>query len=280
MKRLIHFTILLIVFVGFTGQLPGQNNVDTDIFKNMMYRNLGPHRAGAWVGDIAAPENPGPNNRYTFYVAARNGGVWKTINNGTTFFPIFDNYGTNAIGSVEVAPSDPDVVWVGTGEDSYARSCYAGNGIYKSTNGGQTFKNMGLKDSQHIGRIVIHPTDPDIVYAAVMGNLFSKNEERGVFKTTDGGQTWEKVLFISEKVGVVDLVMNFKDPDILYAAAYDKVRLPWHLEAGGEGSGIYQTRDAGKNWRILTNGLPSGKIGASGRFPEMSSQVSPKFSVR
>ncbi|MBU4494976.1 MAG: hypothetical protein KJ874_06710, partial [Acidobacteria bacterium] len=145
---------------------------EVNLFRNFEYRNLGPFRAGAWVGDIAVPENPSPKHKYTFYVAARNGGVWKTVNNGNTFFPIFDDYGVNAIGAVEVAPSDSRIVWVGTGEDSYARSCYSGNGIWKSADAGKTFTHMGLDDSHHIGKIVIHPQNPDIVYAAVMGHLF------------------------------------------------------------------------------------------------------------
>lgn len=252
----------LAVLVGSGFSL--NDDAKPELFKNFMYRNLGPFRAGAWVGDIAVPENPGPEHRYTIYVASRNGGVWKTVNNGTTFFPIFDNYGVNAIGSVEVAPSDPNIVWVGTGEDSYARSSYAGNGIYKSSDAGQTFTKMGLSDSHHIGRIIIHPTDPDTVYAAVMGHLFSENEERGVFKTMDAGRTWKKILYIDEKVGVVDLAMNFSDPNILYAASYDKVRLPWHYEAGGEGSRIHRTKDGGKTWEVLTNGLPGGMIGRIG----------------
>ncbi len=237
---------------------------EEDLFKDFVYRNLGPFRAGAWIGDIAVPENPGAAHRYTIYVAARNGGVWKTVNNGTTFFPIFDDYGVNAIGAIEVAPSDPNILWVGTGEDSYARSSYAGNGIWKSTDAGTSFQNMGLSDSHHIGRIVIHPQDPDIVFAAVMGHLYSENEERGVFRTTDGGRTWDKILFINEKVGVVDLAMNFSNPNILYAAAYDKVRLPWHYEAGGSGSRIHRTTDGGQTWEVLTTGLPGGSLGRIG----------------
>ncbi|MBN1271396.1 MAG: hypothetical protein JXB26_03925 [Candidatus Aminicenantes bacterium] len=237
---------------------------EPDFFKSFTYRNLGPFRSGAWIGDIAVPENPGPDGPYTYYAAPRNGGLWKTVNNGTTFQPIFDQYGINAIGCVEVAPSDADIIWVGTGDDSYARSSYYGNGIYKSTDGGKTFHCMGLKDSHHIGRIVFHPENPDIVYAAVMGHLFSPNEERGVFKTIDGGRTWEKILYINDKVGVVDLCINQKNPDILYAASYDKVRLPWHYEAGGEKSRIYRTKDGGRTWDILTEGLPTGKLGRIG----------------
>ncbi|MFQ6071010.1 MAG: hypothetical protein ACE5LC_10885 [Candidatus Aminicenantales bacterium] len=258
---------LLLALFGlffFLHPLQAEKKPGEALFRNLRYRNLGPFRAGAWIGDIAVPENPGPKHRYTFYVAARNGGVWKTVNNGTTFEPIFDSYGVNAIGAIEVAPSDPNIVWVGTGEDSYARSSYSGNGIYKSTDAGKSFKLMGLTDSHHIGRIVIHPENPDIVYVAVMGHLFSENEERGVFKTTDGGKTWEKVLYINEKTGVVDLCMNFSNPDILFAATYDKVRLPWHYEAGGEGSRIYRTKDGGKTWEKLTEGLPGGKLGRIG----------------
>lgn len=267
LKRIIRIpvlTLIVVLFCSLALPVTGQVKANEKLFKAFNYRNLGPFRAGAWVGDIAVPENPGPKDRYTFYVAARNGGLWKTVNNGTTFTPIFDNYGVNAIGAVEVAPSNPGIIWVGTGEDSYARSSYSGNGIYKSVDGGKSFVNVGLKDSHHIGRIIVHPKNPDIVYAAVMGHLFSYNEERGVFKTADGGKTWEKVLYINEKVGVVDLCMNFKNPDILFAAAYDKQRLPWHFEAGGMHSRVYRTTDGGKNWKMLTRGLPAGSLGRIG----------------
>lgn len=254
----------LSAFIGFSARSGAQVKVDNHLFKNLSYRNLGAFRAGCWISDIAVPENPGREDKYTIYVASRNGGVWKTVNNGTTFFPIFDHCRTNIIGSVEVAPSDSSIVWVGTGDHSYTRNSTAGNGIWKSIDAGKTFTHAGLKDSHHIGRIVIHPGNSDIVYAAVMGHLHSANAERGVFKTTDGGKNWEKILFINDKVGVVDLVMNRKNPDILYAASYEKVRLPWHLEAGGEGSRVYRTNDGGKSWKVLSKGLPSGKLGRIG----------------
>ncbi len=263
-KKVSIICAIFVLSLAFQVTLAGVGEKGDPLFKDLVYRNLGPFRAGAWIGDIAVPENPDPANKHTFYAAARNGGVWKTINNGTTFFPIFDDYGVNAIGAVEVAASDANTVWVGTGEDSYARSCYSGNGIYKSTDGGKTFKNMGLKDSHHIGRIIIHPENTNVVYVAAMGHLFSTNTMRGVFKTSDGGKTWQKVLYINEKIGVVDLCMNLNNPQILYAATYDKERLPWHYEAGGPGSRIYRTSDGGKTWQKLSKGLPTGKLGRIG----------------
>ncbi|MCK5220782.1 MAG: hypothetical protein KAR14_04320, partial [Candidatus Aminicenantes bacterium] len=264
-KKPVFLIAILIVFL-----MPLQNfsNVTakngSGLFSEFIFRNLGPFRAGSWISDIAVPVNPRKEDRFTFYVAARNGGVWKTINNGTTFFPIFDNYGVNSIGSVEVAPSDSSVIWVGTGDDSNARSAYYGNGIYKSVNGGKTFTNMGLKDSHHIGKIIIHPKDPDIVYVTAMGHLFSFNEERGVFKTIDGGKNWTKILYIDDRTGAADICMNSKDPDTLFATSYNMQRYPWHFEAGGEKSRIYRTCDGGKNWKKLESGLPAGKLGRIG----------------
>ncbi|MBN2409205.1 MAG: hypothetical protein JXE07_05660, partial [Candidatus Aminicenantes bacterium] len=201
---------------------------------------------------------------YTLYVGTRNGGVWKTTNNGTTFEPVFDSQEALSIGDVAVAPSNPDIVWVGTGEAYCARSSSSGDGIYKSIDGGKTWTHKGLCDSHHIARIVIHPVDPEIVYVAVMGHLFSDNEERGVFKTGDGGATWEKVLYLNEKIGAVDLAMALSDPDTLYAAMYEKIRLPWHYEVGGPGSAIHKTTDGGRTWTRLGGGLPEGRIGRIG----------------
>jgi len=263
-NKLTFLTLLtLLYFLIFLSPLSAQLTHD-QLFKDFTYRNLGAFRTGSWVADIAAPEKPDEANRYTFYVAARAGGVWKTTNNGTTFECISDALGVNSIGVVEVAPSDPNLIWIGTGEAFNARSSYAGNGIYKSTDGGLTWQDKGLKDSHHINRILIHPENPDIVYVAVMGHLFSDNEERGVFKSINGGDTWEKVLYINEKIGVIDLCMNRQNPDILYAASYEKVRTAWTYEPGGPGSRIYKTSDGGKNWRMLTKGLPGGDLGRIG----------------
>jgi photosystem II stability/assembly factor-like uncharacterized protein len=235
-----------------------------ELLKCFQYRNIGPFRSGAWITDFAVPASPEKEHLYTFYVAGRNGGLWKTTNNGTTFKPIFDDQDIFSIGDIALAPSEPQIVWVGTGEHATARSSYWGDGVFKSIDGGETWKHMGLKETHHIGRVVIHPKNPGIVYIAAMGHLFSPNKERGVYKTEDGGETWEKVLYINEKVGVIDLAINRENPDVLYAAAYEKERFPWHFEAGGEESGIYKTEDAGKSWKKLSKGLPKGKIGRIG----------------
>jgi photosystem II stability/assembly factor-like uncharacterized protein len=262
------FRCLMMIVCGLAGLGAGlaavAQELDPALLQGFTYRNLGPFRMGARISDIAVPDSPARDHLYTFYVAAWTGGLWKTRNGGTTYEPIFDGQTKQTIGDVTLAPSNPDIVWVGTGDGFCSRSSYSGDGVYKSLDGGKTWQNMGLRDSHHIPRIVIHPRNPDVVYVAAMGHLYSTNEERGVFKTTDGGKTWEKILYINEKVGVIDLVMNPRDPDILYAAAYDKQRLPWRYVNGGPGSGIYKTSDGGKTWARLGGGLPGGTIGRIG----------------
>jgi photosystem II stability/assembly factor-like uncharacterized protein len=265
-KNAARLMLLILCLAGMTFQVWPNNGVrfDESFLKPFSFRHLGPYRAGSWVTDFAVPESPLQAHLYTFYVGTRNGGVWKTTNNGTTFEPIFDDQDKLSIGAVALAPSDPDIVWVGTGEVACARSSYSGDGVYKSADAGKTWQHMGLRDSHHIAQIIVHPANPDIVYVAAMGHLYSFNQERGVFKTTDGGKTWDKVLYINEKVGVIDLVMDRGEPDTLYAAAYEKYRYPWHFEEGGPESGIYKTTDGGKNWIRLGGGLPAGKIGRIG----------------
>jgi photosystem II stability/assembly factor-like uncharacterized protein len=257
-------SLLLISIFCLVISPSAQEKPGDDLLKQFTFRNLGPFRAGSWVTSFAVPTGPSRDHLYTLYVGTRNGGVWKTVNNGTTFEPIFDGQEALSIGDVAVAPSDENIVWVGTGEAYCARSSSGGDGIYKSVDAGKTWKHMGLRDSEHIARIIIHPKNPDFVYVAVMGHLFSTNEERGVFKTTDGGATWQKALYINEKVGAIDLVMNLSSPETLYAAMYEKTRLPWHFEAGGAESAVYKTTDAGKNWTRLGGGLPTGSVGRIG----------------
>ncbi len=258
------FLFVAVFFFLMTPYLTSQLRLKDDDLRLFQFRNLGPFRAGSWVTCFAVPDFPPEAHLYTFYVGTRNGGVWKTVNNGTTFEPIFDGQNHLSIGALALAPSDPGVVWVGTGEAYCARSSHSGDGIYKSIDGGLTWQNMGLRDSHHIAKIAVHPRNPDVVYVAAMGHLFTPNAERGVFKTEDGGKSWKKVLYINDRVGVIDLVMDPANPDILYAASYDKVRLPWHYEAGGAGSGIYKTTDGGLTWKRLGGGLPSGYVGRIG----------------
>ena len=254
------FGLLLLL----AGAVFPQPKVDEALLKDLTFRALGPYRAGSWVTAFAVPAAPQHDHLYTLYVGTRNGGVWKTTNNGVTFEPIFDGQARLSIGDVAVAPSDANVVWVGTGEPYCARSSNSGDGVYKSTDAGKTWINTGLRDSHHIARIQIHPQNPDIVYVAAMGHLFSTNAERGVFKTVDGGQTWQKILYVNEKIGAVDIVLVESAPDVLYAAMYDKVRLPWHYELGGPESAIYKTTDGGKTWARLGGGLPTGRVGRIG----------------
>ncbi|TFG56922.1 MAG: hypothetical protein E4H35_04355, partial [Candidatus Aminicenantes bacterium] len=261
-RVIVTVAVIFMHAAGNAQQAPERFNVD--LLKGFTYRALGPYRAGSWVTSFAVPDSPSRDHLYTLYVGTRNGGVWKTTNNGTTFEPVFDGQPKLSIGDVAVVPSDSNIVWVGTGEAYCARSSNSGDGVWKSVDAGKTWTNMGLADSHHIARVVIHPTNPDVVYVAAMGHLFSPNAERGLFKTTDGGKSWQKVLYVNDKIGAVDLVMVQSSPDILYAAMYDKVRLPWHYELGGPESAIYKTTDAGKTWARLGGGLPTGRIGRIG----------------
>lgn len=224
------------------------------LFKNLSFRSVGPVVMSGRVVDI----EPSPSDPYTFYVAYATGGLWRTNSNGMTFMPIFDNQNAITIGDIAIDPKDEQVIWVGTGEKNSSRSSYSGTGIYKTTDGGKTWHFMGLGDSHHTGRIVIHPDNTDIVYVAALGHLYTENEERGIYKTTDGGKTWKKLLYINPRTGFIDLAMDPQNPDILYAASWEKDRKAWNFVEGGKGSGIYKTVDGGATWTLLTAGLPQG----------------------
>jgi photosystem II stability/assembly factor-like uncharacterized protein len=234
------------------------------LLNGITWRNLGPFRAGAWTIGVAVPETPAKAHRDVIYAALRSGGVWKSSNAGVTFEPVFDAQNIYSMGAIAVAPSDENVVWAGTGDNSATRSAYWGDGVYKSIDGGKTWRNMGLKDTQHIARIVIHPTRPDTVWVAALGHLATPNTERGVFRTTDGGKSWKKVLYTGEHTGAVDLAIDRRNPDVLYAATYEHERLAWVINDGGPGTGIYKTTDSGSTWKELTNGLPKGPMGRIG----------------
>ena len=224
----------------------------SSMFRNASWRNIGPYFMGGRICDIEVYEH----NPHKILAAAASGGLWLSENNGTTWRPIFDNESSVGFGDVAISQTDENLIWAGTGEENSGRSIYAGTGAFKSTDGGKTWTDMGLADTHHIGQILINPKNNDIVYVAAMGHLYTDNEERGVFKTMDGGKTWDKVLYISPKTGVIDLTMDPRNPDVLYAAAWQKDRKAWNFVESGPESALYKTSDGGKAWKKLSNGLP------------------------
>jgi photosystem II stability/assembly factor-like uncharacterized protein len=234
----------------------------TDKLKNLDFREIGPAVMGGRIDDFGVVES----NPNIVYVGTASGGVWKTTNNGTTWEPVFDKESVSTVGDIAIAPSDPAVVWVGTGEPNNRQSSSWGNGIYKSLDAGKTWQMMGLAATHHIGRVVIHPKNPEVVYAAALGHLWGANPERGVYKTTDGGKTWNQVLKINEDTGVSDIAMDPESPETLYAAAYERRRTPFGFNGGGPDGGIYKTTDGGATWKKLTKGLPYENGGDVGRI--------------
>ena len=230
------------------------------LFDRLSFRSIGPATMGGRIDDFAVFEK----HPSVFYAGAATGGLWKTTNNGTTWEPVFDNLDVVSIGAVAVPPDSADLVWAGTGEDNNRQSSSWGGGVFKSTDGGRTWKNMGLVESRHVGRIVIDPLDHDVVYVAATGHLWGPNKERGVFKTTDGGVTWTKSLFVDEQTGATDLVMDPSNNKVLYAAMYQRQRSAWGFNGGGPGSGLFKSSDAGKTWARLTNDIPAGALGRIG----------------
>jgi photosystem II stability/assembly factor-like uncharacterized protein len=241
---------------------------DSAMLSEFAWRPIGPAVTSGRVVDLAVAEGPesriGERLGKLMYAAAASGGVWKTVNGGTTWEPVFDKQSTASIGDIALAPSNPEIVWVGTGEANNQRSSSWGDGVYKSENGGKTWEFMGLRTSQHIGRIVIHPTNPNIVYVAAVGPLWADGGERGLYKTTDGGKTWKAVLTISPHTGVTDVVMDPTDPSIMYAAALQRQRKAYSFVGGGPESGIYKSTDGGDTWKKVTEGLPKRDIGRIG----------------
>ncbi|HEU5182003.1 MAG TPA: glycosyl hydrolase [Candidatus Polarisedimenticolia bacterium] len=231
-----------------------------DTFSGLAWRGVGPAVTSGRVGDVAVH----PRERNIWYVAVASGGVWKTENAGTTWSPIFDSQGSYSIGCVTLDPRDPLVVWVGSGENNSQRSVGYGDGVYRSTDGGRSFENVGLKASEHIARIVIDPRDSRQVYVAAQGPLWSDGGDRGVYKTSDAGKTWKQVLKIDERTGVTDLVMDPRNPDVLFAAAYQRRRHVWTLIDGGPGSALYKSVDGGNTWKKLESGLPKEEMGRIG----------------
>ena len=234
--------------------------IHSGLVSSLKFRGIGPALMSGRIGDIVVD----PVKRSTWYVAACSGGVWKTTNAGVTWKPIFDGQTSYSIGCLAIDPSDRFTIWVGTVENNSQRSVGYGDGLYKSTDGGMSFKKVGLENSEHIGKIVVHPEDSNTVYVAAQGPLWKEGGDRGLYKTTDGGATWKKVLEISEHTGVNEVHMDPTNPDILYASAYQRRRHTWVLIDGGPESGIYKSTDGGDNWKKINRGLPSGDKGRIG----------------
>jgi hypothetical protein len=237
--------------------------IDPSMYSSLRYRLIGPFRGGRTVGAAGIPDQPN-----TFYVGVNNGGVWKTTDAGRTWNPIFDSESTGSVGTLALAPSDPNVIFVGSGEGLRRPDLSTGNGIYKSTDAGKTWRHLGLRDGQQIASIIVDPHDPNRVFAAVLGHPYGPNPERGIFRSTDGGESWTKVLYKDENTGGVDLAFDPTNPQIIYADMWASRRAPWTSgdSYNGAGSGLFKSVDGGTSWHQLTRGLPTdaqglGRIG-------------------
>ncbi len=241
---------------------PADERFDPDLLAGLKARTIGPAAMSGRVTDIQGVES----NPDVLYVGAAAGGVWKSVNGGLTWKPVFDDQPVASVGAIAIFQANPDVVWVGTGEANMRNSVSVGNGVYRSLDGGRTWKHLGLDATEHIRRIVLDPRNPDVAYVAAMGRLWGENPERGIFKTTDGGKSWRKVLYVDEKTGGCDLAMDPGNPNKLYAGLWQVRRYPWALQSGGPGSGLYVTYDGGESWKRYTaeDGLPKGDLGRIG----------------
>src|SRR5512143_314636 len=250
----------LLVSAALATAAPAKGEHKPKPFDGLKLRAIGPAFMSGRIADIAID----PSHPSTWYVAVGSGGVWKTVNAGTTWTPVFDKESSYSIGCVTIDPSNPSVVWVGTGENVGGRHVGFGDGVYRSRDGGAHWESLGLKDSQHISKIVVHPANPDVVWVAAQGPLWSKGGERGLYKTTDGGKSWAKVLGAGEWTGVTDVAMDPRDPEVLYAATWQRHRTVAAFMGGGPESGLHRSLDGGKTWEKLTKGLPEGPMGKIG----------------
>src|SRR2546423_3048907 len=263
------FLFLLLLLCGLTARAadpspsstpvpPG--TIDEKLFRGMQWRQVGPFRGGRALAIEGIPGEPG-----VYYFGAVAGGVWKTTDGGANWAPLFDKESISSIGAIAVAPSDHNIVYVGTGEAAVRGNISYGNGVYKSVDAGRTWKNIGLKDTRHIGALIVDPTNPDIVLVAALGHIFGQNQERGIFRTTDGGKTWTRVLWKDQDTGGIDVVFDPQNSNVVLAALWQARRWPWYFSSGGAGSGLYRSEDGGATWKRLEgNGLPEGNLGRIG----------------
>ncbi len=246
------FLLVIMLFIP----TQGKNKIDSSLFGDIKARNIGPAVMSGRITCIDVVEK----DKNTMYIGTAGGGVWKSKDGGITFESVFDKH-TMSVGCITVDQKKPDIVWVGTGEINMRNSVSVGTGIYRTVDGGKTWKSMGLKDSERISTIIVDPNNSDIVYAAVAGHLWNSNVQRGLFKTVNGGKTWEKILYVNPDTGCIDLDMDPKNPNILYAAMWEFRRKPYFFTSGGKGSGLFKSNDSGKTWRKLSKGLPKGRLG-------------------
>ncbi|NQV35142.1 MAG: glycosyl hydrolase, partial [Phycisphaeraceae bacterium] len=256
------WSLWVLTLLGSSVLLAAQEDLglDAGAFSGLKLRNIGPGMKSGRISDVVKD----PTRPSTWYVAVASGNVWKTMNNGTTWTPIFDHHGSYSIGCITIDPQNPQVLWLGTGENNSQRSAGYGDGVYKSMDAGKSWTHMGLKTSEHIGKILIDPRDSQVVYVASQGPLWAPGGERSLYKTLDGGRTWDAVLTISENTGVSDMAFDPENPDVLYATTYQRRRHVWALVAGGPESAIYKSTDAGKTWRKIVKGLPTVDLGRIG----------------
>ena len=259
--------ILLIALFIFSSNAYSQkkkkeksNPLDETSVSALKWREVGPALTSGRISDLAV----NPDNPFEYYVAVASGGVWKTSNWGVDYTPIFDSQSSYSIGCVTIDPNNSNVIWVGTGENNNQRSVAYGDGVYKSVDGGKSWKNMGLKNSEHIGNIIVHPENSDVVYVSAYGPLWSKGGDRGIYKSEDGGVSWDKILFIDEHTGFNEIHMDPRNPEVLYAASHQRRRHVYTYVGGGPGSGLHKSTDGGKTWKKINKGLPGVEIGRIG----------------
>jgi len=259
-RILVAIVITILVSFGQVATANAADTVDAINYQTLKYRSIGPFRGGRVTAIAGIEEDP-----LTYYFGATGGGVWKTTSAGAAWENVSDGFiNTGGIGAIDVADSDPNIIFVGTGEGPVRGvKTSHGDGVYKSTDAGKTWTHLGLEASRHISRIHIHPRNPDVVFLAAQGNPWGPNEERGIYKTTDGGVTWNKILYVNEDSGFADMTMDATDPNFLMATSWDFRRRPWVVKSGGPGSRVYKTTDGGATWKEINKGLPElkGKMG-------------------
>lgn len=261
MQKRLQYSLTAVLLLVLTSVITAQQ-IDMDLMKGIEPRNIGPAGMSGRITAIDVVES----NPDIMYVGSASGGIWKSVSGGITWEPIFEEYGTAGIGAIDIYQKSPDIIWVGTGEGNPRNSANAGAGVYRSLDGGRTFEFMGLENTRNIHRVIIHPENPNIVYVGVQGNAWAASEDRGVYKTTDAGKTWSKVLYKNDRTGIADMVMDPKNPNKMFAAMWRFERSPWFFESGGEGSGLFLTNNGGETWKEITSedGLPDGALGKMG----------------